>query len=55
MPNEEFITYTITALTNDRAQLIEKTAVISYSTHTATLIYQMWISEGFIVKVTGEN
>lgn len=47
--------YTITALTNDRAMLIEKTAQVANDDNMAQIIIATWESEGFLVKVSTES
>ena len=49
------MTSTITALTNDKARLIVKKAVISSSQSDAEIIAEIWESEGYIVTVHHED
>ena len=48
------MTITITALTNDKARLIVKKAVISNSKPDAEAIADIWESEGYVVIVEAE-
>ena len=47
---DQDMTITITAYTNNKARLMQKKAVFTFDPHAADAVADIWESEGFIVR-----
>ena len=49
------MTYTVTAMTNDNAELVVKQARITHDLNAAGALADIWECEGYFVSVTHED
>ena len=49
------MTYTVIALTNDKAKLLAKKAVIHFDKEAAAVLADVWEGQGFLVTLYSEE